>query len=433
MLTQTEILKYLYGLERGGIKPGLERIERLMQALDNPHLSYPCVHIGGTNGKGSTAAMTASILMQAGYRVGLYTSPHLERFNERIRINDKELSNASLVKAALQVKKAAMTMPPTIGSPSFFEFTTAMALQYFKDKAVDIAIIEVGMGGRWDATNIIKPLVSVITTVDIDHCDYLGNSLSLIAAEKAGIIKKGVPVVCGEGKAVALTIIAKAARESDAKLYRLRHDFSMVDAEKGCDYNGIDEEIKALRLGLAGGHQKINAACVLAVIEILKQGAWRISSKAIRDGLRKVRWPARVEVVGRRPLVIIDSAHNPAGARTLAQALTGFRYKRLFLVIGIMGDKDMEGILAPLAPLAHKLILCAPAGTRAARPQVLSCKAERYDKEIIIAPSVRAACKTALRAATAQDAVCVTGSIFTVGEARGPLGRACRRRSGSKR
>lgn len=425
MQTPTDILKYLYSLERGGIKPGLERIERLMQALANPHLSYPCVHVGGTNGKGSTAAMTAAILTQAGYRVGLYTSPHLERFNERICINDKDVSNASLVKTALKVKAAARLVPAAVGSPSFFEFTTAMAFQYFKEKGVDIAIIEVGMGGRWDATNIIRPLVSVITTVDIDHTEYLGKSLAKIAAEKSGIIKKGIPVVCGESKVAALKIIAKAAKEQGAPLRRLGNDFRMTDGEKGCEYHGIDDDIKALRLGLAGGHQRRNAACALAAIESLRQGRWRIPVKAIRDGLRNVRWPARVEVVGRRPLVIIDSAHNPAGARTLAEALTSFRYKRLFLVLGIMGDKDIDGIMAALAPLAHRVIFCAPSGDRAARPQGLRDKAIRYTKEIVIASSVRAACKAALTAASSEDAVCVTGSIVTVGEARGFLVRSC--------
>ncbi|MBI5885939.1 MAG: bifunctional folylpolyglutamate synthase/dihydrofolate synthase [Deltaproteobacteria bacterium] len=427
MSTSKEILKYLYGLERGGIKPGLERIERLVEALGNPQLAYPCVHVGGTNGKGSTAAMTASILMKAGYRVGLYTSPHLVRFSERIRINNREISNAALVKIATRVRKAARSVPASTGSVSFFEFTTAMAFEYFRQERVDIAVIEVGMGGRWDATNVVRPLVSVITTVDIDHTAYLGKSLAKIAVEKAGIIKKGVPVVCGESKAQAVGIIAKAANAAGAPLYRLGTEFDMTDGAAGLSYRGINGRIDRLKLGLVGGHQKRNAACALAAVELLKEAGWRIPLKAIRDGLRGVSWPGRVEVLGCRPLVIIDSAHNPAGAATLSASLALFRYKKLFLVLGIMADKDIDGIMSALAPLAHTVIVCVPVCDRAASLDVMRDRAASYGKEVITAASVTAACKAALEAASAADAVCVTGSIFTVGEARSYLLRVCGR------
>lgn len=428
MPTSNEILKYLYGLERGGIKPGLERIGRLMQALGNSQLAYPCVHIGGTNGKGSTAAMIASILGHAGYRVGLYTSPHLERFNERIRVDGKEISNAALVKLATRVKKAACAMPASIGSVSFFEFTTAMAFEYFKEKSVDIAVIEVGMGGRWDATNVVSPLVSIITTVDMDHQGYLGDSLAKLAAEKAGIIKGHTPVICGEVKPQPLGVIEKAAKGRNAPLYEIGKDFRLTEERGALNYRGIDgdTDIKGLRLGLAGPHQRENAACALAAIEVLKRGGWAVPISAIRTGLKAVKWPGRIEVIGRRPLVIIDSAHNPAGAATLSNALGGFKYRRLILVMGIMADKDIDGILSELLPLADSVIFTAPATERAASPDLLCRKARRYSKDIRTARSVKEACKTALDEAALADAVCVTGSIFTVGEARRYLLRACK-------
>ncbi|MBI5562493.1 MAG: bifunctional folylpolyglutamate synthase/dihydrofolate synthase [Deltaproteobacteria bacterium] len=452
MPSADETIKYLYSLERGGIRPGLERIERLMDGLGHPHSSYPRIHVAGTNGKGSTAAFIASILQRAGYRVGLYTSPHIIKFNERIRINGRAMTDAALAKAALAVKEAAGALPEGIGPPSFFEFTTAIAFHYFREKKVDCAVIETGMGGRWDATNVIAPLVSVITTVDIDHQGHLGNSLGMIASEKAGIIKKGAPVVCGEEKAEALDVIAKKARETGVPLYRLGAEFNAAWAGPVIDYEGVSFAsdpmslipqtyvrgrhlkpanapssdparntvfIKGLRLGLAGGHQRANAACAVAAVEVLRGLGWRISGKALKDGLLKVNWPGRVEVVAKKPLVILDCAHNPAGARALAGALQGFAFRRLILVMGIMADKDAGGIIEALAPLAHAIIFAAPVTDRAKSAEKLAADALPYAKTVITAPTVTDACKTAIAGAGPDDAVCVTGSIFTVGEARG--------------
>ncbi|MBI5641986.1 MAG: bifunctional folylpolyglutamate synthase/dihydrofolate synthase [Deltaproteobacteria bacterium] len=417
--TDAGILEYLYNLERHGIKPGLGRIERLLNRLGDPHKDYPTVHVAGTNGKGSTSAMLASILKEAGYSAGLYTSPHLIRFNERIRVNNRHITTPEMIKAASTVKKAVKGIKEDF---SFFEFTTAMAFLYFRDKKADIAVVETGMGGRWDATNVVVPIASVITNVGLDHTGYLGEKIADIAFEKAGIIKKGVPVITGATGA-ALKVISKRARELGSPLVRLDMDFSAKEASYSpfsskIDYSGIEREIKGLGLPLAGRHQQKNAACALAAMEILRRYGLHIPVASVRKGLGKVSWPGRIEVAGRRPLVILDSAHNPDGALTLREAIKGLRFKRLILVLGIMADKDINGILRPLAPLADCIVMTRPATVRAAETTLLTKMAARYRKKTVETRSVKEACRTAIGLAGVMGAVCVTGSIFTVGEAR---------------
>lgn len=409
-------------LERHGIKPGLGRISRLLKLLGSPQLKYPTIHVAGTNGKGSTSAMLASILNEAGYRTGLYTSPHLVRFNERIQVSKQMISGPELVEAARIVRKAARKMP---GAPiTFFEFTTAMAFVHFSLKKTDIAVIETGMGGRFDATNAILPEVSIITNVNVDHTKYLGNRLEEIAFEKAGIVKPGRPIVTGEGKKAPLSVIRKKAMEAGSSLLVLGKDFSVKGSPSSLSYSGIELDIKGLKLGLSGPHQAANAALSLAAIELLRQKGFDMPVSAIRSGLKRAVWPGRFEVISKKPFIVLDGAHNPAGAKTLAAALKGLSFKRLILVLGVMADKDVDAMMKELLPLAYEIITTEPRMERSAPAHALARKALAYGRPAIGIRSVKDACREAVARAGKTDCVCVTGSLFTVGEARAWLIRA---------
>ncbi|MBI5344109.1 MAG: bifunctional folylpolyglutamate synthase/dihydrofolate synthase [Deltaproteobacteria bacterium] len=421
----SKTLRYLYGLQRLGIRPGLVRIKKLLSRLGNPQNACASIHVAGTNGKGSTAAMLEAMLTEAGLKAGLYTSPHLVRFTERIRISGKEISGRDAARTAASVRRAA---EETGLSPTLFEFTTALCFEYFRDAGVDIAVIETGMGGRLDATNVISPLVSVITSVGLDHTEHLGESIGDIAREKAGIIKRGGAAVLGEEDPAAVKAVKAAAERADAEFRRLGYDFRVTAGSKGSfDYHGMGKDLKGLRLNLMGAHQRRNAACALASVELLGRRGFYITEAAVRRGLKRTLWPGRLEVVRRRPLCILDCAHNPDGARILKEALEGdFTFKRLILVAGIMADKDIDGIFRRLAPLSDAVIVTAPAGERAARPDLLAARLKPYGKEVIVSSSVKAALRAAAEMAGDTDAVCVTGSIFTVGEAKRSLVQAFR-------
>lgn len=416
MPSRKEILGYLYGLEAHGIKPGLGRIKKLLHALGDPQKEFQSIHVAGTNGKGSTCAFLFSILKEAGLRAGLYTSPHLERFNERIRTSFGLISDRDVVKTALRVREAAQGTGQEV---SFFEFTTAMAFEHFRTRGVDVAVVETGMGGRWDATNVLSPLVSVITTVGLDHMEYLGHDVASIAHEKAGIIKKGAPLITGVAKGAALKVLMAKAGEKRSRVFLPGRDFTFMRRPGGLfDYSGATTALEGLSIGLIGEHQYANASCSLAALEAIEGKGYRIPEPCIRRGLEKAEWPGRVEVVGRRPLIVLDAAHNPDGARSLAKALKTFGFRRLILVLGIMNDKDIEGILKPLAPLSDVIMAAAPDTHRAARADSLIERLKSHKRPARPYPSVAAACRAALKEAKRDDAICVTGSIYTVGEAR---------------
>lgn len=415
-------MKRLYALQRLGVKPGLGRIRKLLAALGDPHRAYPSIHVAGTNGKGSTSAILHSILSRR-YSTGLYTSPHLRRFNERIRVNGALIKDSEVVRGAERVEAAAKKAG--VRGLTFFEFTTAMAFLHFRDSGVEAAVLETGMGGRWDATNIGEPIVSVITNIGLDHAEFLGPDISSVASEKAGIIKRSVPVVTGADKRDALRVIRAAAKEKDSPLFVLGTDFNITPSEKEgrFDYSGTAWTLKGLSVGLKGAHQRRNAACAIAALEAAT-GAFKVTAGDIKRGLAGVVWPGRVEVLKTRPLVILDSAHNPEGAAALKEALGSFKYSRLTLVIGVMADKDIDGIFSTLIPLADKVIFAAPRTQRAAPVETLLQKARPYELDAEAAGTVKDALRAALKGARRADAVCVTGSVFTVGEALAYLKRA---------
>src|SRR3990167_1954466 len=348
-----EAIRYLYNLETYGIRLGLKRVTALLNSLDNPQNKLSIIHIGGTNGKGSTSAMIASILQKSGYKVGLYTSPHLNKFNERIRVNGRAITDRRIVFLVKKIRSIAERQNIEL---TFFEFTTAMAFLYFAEEKVDIAVIEVGLGGRLDATNVGNPLVSIITNVAKDHQATLGNSIREIASEKAGIIKKGGILISAETKPAALKVLTTECNRKRAVFYRLDRDFFMDEKKRKngeiyfpiprfpdsfmshsspFTFTGRRWLLKDLRTNLLGRHQRLNAACTLAVLEVLEETCprmflsgkgFRISESAVRNGLQNVSWPGRLEILSERPLIVLDCAHNPAGADVLRDALLDLRF-----------------------------------------------------------------------------------------------------------
>lgn len=376
--------------------------------------------MGGTNGKGSVTAMVSSILDKAGYKVGIYTSPHLVNFTERIKINNHEISESRVAELTdfIYQKIEGTDLACDI---TFFEFTTAIAMLYFLEQGVDFAVLEVGMGGRFDSTNVVDPLVSIITNVSMDHQHYLGKTIHEIAFEKAGIIKKGGIVITGVNQPSVFASIHERCLQDGAALYRVGRDIKgrrMADGR--VDYYGIKNKYSDLRLNLLGRHQVTNTIIALGAIEVLKEKGYEIEDKAIYEGLESTYWPGRLEVVRRDPLVVLDCAHNPAGTKSLRDAILNgtFSFNRLFLVLGIMMDKDFRSIISKLAPLADKIVLTEPKMDRSASPQVLYEEIKKHHKEAEIVGDVKEAVSLAISLAQREDMVCVTGSIFTVGEAR---------------
>lgn len=418
MSSYQESIDYLYGLQKYGIKFGLNRTESILARLGNPQNQLRCIHIGGTNGKGSTAAILSGILKEHGYRVGLYTSPHLVRFTERFRINDEEVSAKRIIEVFDQIREVLDEREP----PTFFEVVTAMGFLYFAQEKVDWAIIEVGMGGRLDSTNVMRPHVSVITNVAMDHQEFLGNTLSAIAREKAGIIKEGVPVVTGARQAAVQGIFKVTAAKLNAPLFRLGAEFRIRRDVGGESfrYQGLKHRWSGLRVNLVGHHQLLNASLALAALEILeKQGSLVLDLEAVRRGLLQARWPARLEVLQRDPLIVLDGAHNAPGAEALRDALKhSFSYKNLHLVLGIMRDKDLRGILRRLLPLAQTAIFTQPRYYRSADPDTLRRLARPYIQKCYVIPDAASAIRQAKLLAGPDDLICICGSLYFAGEVK---------------
>lgn len=409
----------MYGLRRFGIKMGLSTIRKILSGLGNPQNTYTCIHVAGTNGKGSVASSLASILNQAGYKTGLYTSPHLVRFNERIQINNRPISNANV----LASYNAINQIHHGDREPTFFEFATVMAFYEFARQKVDWAIIETGMGGRLDATNIIRPRVSIITNISLEHRDYLGNTLEQISGEKAGIIKPRTPVITGIRQKKALAVVENKAAEKSAPLFRFGKDFKVRRSAAGTfSYQGIKANWQQIQTGLSGGHQVDNAALVLAACEILNQKGANLSLGHIKTGLTKNRWPGRLEIVSTNPRIILDGAHNFIAARKLARFLSkNYDKRKITLVIGILDDKPYRAMLTCLLPTANRVILTRAKINRAMEPQKLESVAKKIIPGVTIIPDVKQALEHAIKTASPDDTICVAGSLYVVGEAKEAL------------
>ncbi len=423
-----DAIEYLYSLQRFGIKLGLQNMVRLLEALGRPDRQFTSILIAGTNGKGSTAAFLASILKAAGARVGLYTSPHLLDFHERILINGSPLPRDEIARLIEEVRSAIQEAFPAINhqpSPTFFEASTALAFLAFARKQVEYAVVEVGLGGRFDATNVLLPKVSVITNIALDHQEYLGSTLGEIAFEKAGIIKEGGKVVTAAEAFEALAVIEQVALERRASLVRVQERFrwevQRSDLE-GQVFDLLEGErgYRDLRIRLLGRHQILNAVTAVAAVLVLQDS--RVSEEAIVRGLGEAWWPGRLQIAGRKPLLLLDGAHNPAGASTVAAFLQEcLPSRRIILVFGVLRDKDWEGMLSHLGPLTSMVILTRPESDRAADPRDLTA-VDRYCPKLEIQPEVKEALALAKEAAGPDDVILVTGSLFTVAAALRALG-----------
>jgi len=406
-------LEYLYGLEKSGIVFGLDAIRWILDLIGNPQDALKTIHIGGTNGKGSVARMSASVLQEAGYTVACYTSPHLVSFTERITVNDVQITEEETVELT-EFIRSRIDRTDSSRKYTFFDFTTAMAFEYFRRRKVQLSVIEVGLGGRLDSTNVILPLVSVITNVELDHMDYLGESIEEIAAEKAGIIKSGVPVVTGaEGS--SLEIIRNVAGEK-SPLFVLNKDFDYWKKADGVmRYRGIENSFSDLHLNLAGDHQLSNCAIALCTLELLARAGFPVTEEAIRRALARVAWPGRLESVCDRPLILLDAAHNPHGAKALARYLTThYSDRKKVLIFGVMRDKNFTSMLAELAPVANRIVLTRPVTERAAQVEELI----QLVPDAVQTAGVEEALQKARQLTADDDVLIITGSFYTIGEAR---------------
>jgi dihydrofolate synthase/folylpolyglutamate synthase len=411
-----QAIAWVFDLQKFGIKFGLSSTLDLLARLGLPYQEGRYLHIAGTNGKGSVAAMLSAVLSRAGYPVGMYTSPHLISMRERFRLRDREIEADGLLYLINRVRAVVDAAEP----PTFFEFVTAMAILYFLEEKADPIILETGMGGRLDATNIVQPQVAVITNISRDHQDYLGRGLLAIAGEKAGIIKAGAPLVTYATQPSVLDLFRERCRELGTPLYQGGVDFKAQGRGGGqLNYQGLEKDLHGLSLSLTGRHQYRNAALALAVLELLAGRGFAIGEAALREGLQQTRWPGRLEQLSQDRRILLDGAHNPAAARTLAQALKRSRSDgRLLLVMGIMADKEVDTILARLLPLAQTVIFTQPRYFRAASPEDLARRAAPYNLEIIQVPRVPEAIQRAQSLAGPDDRIVITGSLFTVGEAK---------------
>ncbi len=409
-------LENMYGLRRFGIKLGLDTIRSILDGIGRPQQHFRTVHIAGSNGKGSVASALSTILHLCGYKTGLYTSPHLVRFNERICINNRPVSD----RAVLEAYEAVNRLPPGEREPTFFEFTTAMALWIFAEEKADWAVIETGMGGRLDATNLLIPEVSVITNISLEHREYLGNSIAEISREKGGIIKQGKPLVTGAQQEEALAVLRETAAEKNAPFFRMGEHFrAKAQDKKIFHYQGIENHWKDMQTGLSGRYQMDNAALVLAVCEILIGQGYPVSLDQIRKGLLHNRWPGRLEIVSESPRVILDGAHNLDAARVLGDYLKEETADRkMIMVIGILDDKPYREMLDYLLPHCEKVIVCSPKTGRALPAEKLAAVSEEAGKDTEIISDVGNALASAMENAAARDAICVAGSLYVVGEAK---------------
>lgn len=408
-----ESLDYLYGLQRFGIKLGLENIRALLVRLGHPERGCRIIHVGGSNGKGSVSACLAEILRRAGYRVGLYTSPHLHSFTERIRVDGVAIAEAEVVRLTETLRSRAGEIPAT-----FFEFTTAMALRHFQDREVDFAVLEVGMGGRLDATNAVSPCLSVITPVCRDHAEHLGSTLPAIAGEKAGIIKEGVPVVVAGQEPAALAVLQEEADRRKAPLLLLGRDFAAESAPAGLAFRGLGLTLDGLRPGLAGAHQVQNLALALAAAAVLCRQGVAIVDAALRAGVQGVRWPGRLEWWRERREVLLDGAHNEGGAEALAAYLATLEHDGIRWVVGIKGSRPAGDILGPVLSRVTALYCTEPPVEEAVAPAELVRLGTVSGVPARAFASPEDALAAALRERRGNEIVLVAGSLFLVAVAR---------------
>jgi len=432
MQTAKEAVQWIRSLKTFGFKPGNDRMIWMLERLKHPERRLKFVHIAGTNGKGSNVAFLSTVLQSCGYEVGTYISPHVTTYLSRISLNGKEIDEASLVDICNRLKPLAEELAETpLGSPTEFEILTMAAILYFANYSYpDIVIWETGLGGRFDSTNVVNPILSMITNVGLDHIHILGDTIEKIAWDKAGIIKSGVPVITAVEDEGAFKVIEEIAREKRTKVYRLGRDFAienekMNQEDQSFTFVGPFRRYEEIHLGLKGVHQFKNAATSMMALELLRQYfAFLIDEEPLREGMLKAINPGRLEVVSREPLVVMDGAHNPHGTKVIAESVPRlFQYKNCVLILSIMQDKLMDEMLDHLLPLADQVVVTRAKTPRAAQPTILAEKimSKNPQVSIYIEEEPIDAVKKALSLAKAEDLVLVAGSLYLIESIRADL------------
>ncbi|MFC1892902.1 bifunctional folylpolyglutamate synthase/dihydrofolate synthase [Chloroflexota bacterium] len=411
-------------LAHNAVNYDLRRVTELLSRIGNPHRRVRSVHIAGTNGKGSIAAMVASVLTASGYTTGLYTSPHLHTWRERVRVDGELISEEELaaIVTGLQPEAEAVNLKATYGRLTTFELLTSLAFAYFAERGAHFQVLEVGMGGQFDATNVIAPEVCIITPVSFDHTEVLGNSLAEIAAEKAGIIKPGCVVVASPQLDEADRVIENACSRCGAELVRVGSDITVqgISFDMERQLLRVEGRIDSYELSipLLGRHQIDNAATAVAALEVLAKKGFHISHDSIVSGLARVNWAGRLQVLGYRPLIVADGAHNPDGARKLRESLKQYlNFDRAILIIGASDDKDIAGIASALAPLFNTVIATRSRHPRSVIPAAITAQFTRHGVETQVADNVAVALSQAMALANDKDLICVAGSLFVIAEA----------------
>ncbi|MFD1957660.1 bifunctional folylpolyglutamate synthase/dihydrofolate synthase [Paenibacillus thailandensis] len=427
-----EAVEWITGLVPFGIRPGLERIEKLLERLGNPHRRLKFIHVAGTNGKGSTCAYLTSVLLEAGYDVGTFTSPYITKFTNRFQYNGKDIEEETLLKLANMLKPHVEELAASeLGSPTMFEVSTALAvLFYAKVTFPDYVVWETGLGGRLDVTNIVTPVISVITNIGHDHMDRLGNTIAEIAYEKAGIIKSGVPVVSAVTQPEAIEVIRRTAKEKKSTLYLLGEQFSesVIEAnenEQRFRFDGLFRSIDELAISLNGAHQRTNAAVAVMTLEVLRQYyALIVEDEALELGLRKAAWPGRLEMISSSPRLLIDGAHNPEGAETLAAALRNtYKHDRIHLMMGMLENKNHRDTIKHILPIVDTLIVTEPdfRGKMDAAALAGIINSERMEGqtfELIVEPDWRVALNKLQTLTKEGDLAVVTGTLYLIADVR---------------
>ena len=421
-----EAMKYITEVGNFGSNYGLERTYKLLELLDNPQDKLKIIHVAGTNGKGSTTAMITSMLKGCGYKVGMYTSPFLEEFEERIQINGENIPKEKLAQLITKIKYAVdKVIEEGYNHPTEFEIITVLMFLYFATEEVDFAVVEVGLGGRLDSTNVITPILSVITSISFDHTNLLGNTLEEIATEKAGIIKSCIPTVIYPQEEVAEIVISSKCQELDSKLYKInKEDAKLINIIKE---DKIYQQVKVklddeydVKLPLLGEHQILNLAVALKALEVIKDKAPKLNMESIVKSIATVRWNGRLEIMSNSPYVVIDGAHNIQGITQLNKNINKyFEYKDMYLILGILADKDVEHMVKVITPKAKKVFTVTPNSMRAETAEELMNEVKKYNESCEAYNDYKNAFEDALKLCKKDDLLLISGSLYMIGEMRG--------------
>lgn len=414
---------YLKKFEETRIKPGLSRMDYLMKSLGHPGRKFPAVHIAGTNGKGSVGAYLLSSLTAAGYRVGLYTSPHLFEVRERIAIGYEYIAYQELAEMLEMVKPFIEKLQEKSDPPTYFELLTVLACLYFAQKQVDLALVEVGIEGRFDATNVVLPFLTVLTQIELEHQEFLGEDYESVLKEALGLLRSHVPCVSAEKKEVAKKALAEEASLKKSQLFLLGKEanFEKVSVNlsgQTFNYRGLNWNLREVEIGLLGDFQFENASLALLALEVLEKRGFNLPESAVRQGFKRAFWPGRLQLVKCSPWVVVDGAHNPSGARVFRESLEKlFGDQRKLLIVGVLREKDARGVVNELAPLTKEIWVTVPRTPRALGVEALAAEFLRYNIKVRKAKSLKEALEGALSTVAKSDLICVVGSLYLAAEA----------------